>query len=69
MIDKTQSAVQSMLSQIRQYEARAKGLEQPDQPAAAGPSFSEMLQGAVKSVDNLQQQAQIVAERSEEHNV
>jgi flagellar hook-basal body complex protein FliE len=55
-----------MLGQIRQYEARAKGgLEPADQTSPATPPFSQMLQGAIKSVDGLQQQAQLVGERYE----
>ena len=58
MIDKvSSSAVQSMLSQIRAYEARAKS--QPE-PVESGdgvnkPSFGALLKGAVNSVHRLQQ--------------
>ena len=61
MIDKVQSAaVQSMLSQIRTFEARAKS--QPDPVGMDGgvnkPSFGELLKGAVNSVDDLQNKSQ-----------
>lgn len=66
MIDKTQSTIQSMLGQIRQYEARAKGgVAQADTTPAAAPSFSEALQGAIKSVDDLQQKARVIGDNYE----
>ena len=61
MIDKVHSAaVQSMLSQIRTFEARAKS--QPDAVGMDGqvdkPSFGELLKGAINSVDDLQNKSQ-----------
>lgn len=57
MIDKVNSAaVQSMLSQIRTFEARAKS--QPDPVGMDGavdkPSFGEFIKGAMNSVNDLQ---------------
>jgi flagellar hook-basal body complex protein FliE len=64
MIDKvSSSAVQSMLSQIRAYEARAKG--QPELLESGSgvekTSFSELVKGAVNSVNDLQQESSVMA--------
>ena len=65
MIDATQSAIQSMLSQIRQYEARAKSVDAPaeSEPTSAKP-FAKVVQQAIKSVDDLQQNAKVLDRKS-----
>ena len=60
MIDKvSSSAVQSMLSQIRAYEARAKSQPEPVESGEGvnKTSFGELLKGAVNSVNDLQQKS------------
>ena len=60
MIDKvSSSAVQSMLSQIRAYEARAKNQPELLEPGSGveKTSFSELVKGAVNSVNDLQQKS------------
>jgi flagellar hook-basal body complex protein FliE len=63
MIDATQSAIQSMLSQIRQYEARAKSVDAPaESEQTSAKPFAKVVQQAIKSVDDLQQNAKVLAE-------
>lgn len=68
MIDKLQSsAVQSMLAQIRSYEARAKNQSESvgADPNVAKTSFGDMLKGAVNSVNDLQVKTQAMTESYE----
>jgi flagellar hook-basal body complex protein FliE len=61
MIEKTNSAaIQSMLAQIRSYEARAKNqpLAVEAEEVAGKQSFGDMVKGAVRSVSDMQQNAQ-----------
>ena len=71
MIDKVHAAnIQSILSQIRQYETQINGPLKPE-PAPAGtagavagagkPGFAQMVKGAVDTVNNLQQSSQALA--------
>ena len=71
MIDKAHTAnIQSILSQIRQFETQVKGVGKPEfappdmaQPVAGTgkPGFAQMVKGAVDSVNDLQQNAQALA--------
>ncbi len=71
MIDKAHAAsIQSIMSQIRQFESQTKGSLNPELSLAdAGQSvagkgktdFAQLVKGAVESVNGLQQNAQSLA--------
>ena len=69
MIEKTNMAsIQSMMAQIRQYEARATGAPEASMPIASGEAtaktstgFGDLVKGAVDSVNAQQQNAQAMA--------
>ena len=64
MIDKAHAAsIQSILSQIRNFETQSKGPLKPEfspadiAPATGKPDFAQLVKGAVDSVNDLQQNA------------
>ena len=69
MIEKTNMAsIQSMMAQIRQYEARAMGAPEAGMPIASGEAtaktstgFGDLVKGAVDSVNAQQKNAQALA--------
>jgi len=72
MVDKTSSiAIESMMAQIRQYEAKAKAPVGPEvlTPGVSKTPFPDLVKGAVRNVNATQMAARDIAaayERGEE---